>query len=143
MKHALSSPTTLPAPRGDSAGIAPVIAATPAALDQPSIEAAAAGLPLHVRRDWRHRASCRSGSGVDPELFYPVGTTGPDVERQVNEAKEICRICPVATACLVDALISEDYHGIRAGLTGDEREAISRQRQRVARELRVARNEGR
>ena len=32
--------------------------------------------------DWRHRAACRPGQGVDPELFFPVGTSGPALLQQ-------------------------------------------------------------
>ncbi|HYD08628.1 MAG TPA: WhiB family transcriptional regulator, partial [Acidimicrobiales bacterium] len=36
---------------------------------------------------WRLRASCRS---VDPDLFFPVGTTGLAVE-QIDAAKTVCQ----------------------------------------------------
>ncbi len=39
--------------------------------------------------DWRHRAACRD---EDPELFFPIGTTGPAL-LQVEEAKAVCRRC--------------------------------------------------
>ena len=41
--------------------------------------------------DWRHRAACRD---VDPELFFPIGNTGPAL-MQIEEAKQVCRRCPV------------------------------------------------
>ncbi len=37
--------------------------------------------------DWRHRAACRD---VDPELFFPIGNTGPAL-MQIEEAKQVCR----------------------------------------------------
>ena len=40
--------------------------------------------------DWRHRALCRD---EDPELFFPIGTTGPAVV-QIEQAKAVCRRCP-------------------------------------------------
>ena len=39
--------------------------------------------------DWRHHALCRE---QDPELFFPIGTTGPAAQ-QVDEAKAVCRRC--------------------------------------------------
>jgi len=51
--------------------------------------------------DWRHRALCRD---EDPELFFPIGTTGP-AERQVEEAKAVCRRCAVTSDCLSWALV--------------------------------------
>ena len=41
--------------------------------------------------DWRHDAICRD---EDPELFFPVGTSGPAL-MQIAEAKSVCRRCPV------------------------------------------------
>lgn len=46
--------------------------------------------------DWRHRAVCRD---EDPELFFPVGTSGPAIA-QVAEAKTVCGRCPVVSECL-------------------------------------------
>ena len=39
--------------------------------------------------DWRHRAVCRE---EDPELFFPIGNTGPAL-LQIEEAKAVCRRC--------------------------------------------------
>ncbi len=36
--------------------------------------------------DWRDHASCRD---EDPELFFPVGTSGPTL-LQIAEAKAVC-----------------------------------------------------
>ena len=41
--------------------------------------------------DWRHRAVCRD---EDPELFFPIGTSGPAL-LQVEQAKAVCRRCSV------------------------------------------------
>ena len=46
--------------------------------------------------DWRHRAACRD---EDPELFFPIGNTGPAL-LQIEEAKAVCRRCAVMDACL-------------------------------------------
>lgn len=72
---------------------------------------------------WLHRAACRPGTGVDAELFFPVGTTGAIYDAQVAEAKAICAACPVRTECLsyaMGALVA----GIAGGLTADERRAL-------------------
>jgi WhiB family redox-sensing transcriptional regulator len=80
---------------------------------------------LHLtieRDDWRDLASCRD---TDPDLFFPVGTAGPAL-RQVDEAKRICRTCPVRTPCLTRALDEGNSSGIWGGTTEDERRAIRR-----------------
>jgi WhiB family transcriptional regulator, redox-sensing transcriptional regulator len=72
--------------------------------------------------DWRHRALCRH---VDPELFFPIGTTGPAAV-QVEEAKAVCRRCPVVNDCLQWALASGQDAGVWGGLDEDERRALRR-----------------
>jgi WhiB family redox-sensing transcriptional regulator len=39
--------------------------------------------------DWRHKAACLD---ENPELFFPIGTTGRAVE-QAERAKAVCRTC--------------------------------------------------
>ncbi|GHI24208.1 transcriptional regulator WhiB [Streptomyces hydrogenans] len=64
--------------------------------------------------DWRHNAVCRD---EDPDLFFPIGTTGPAL-LQIEEAKSVCRRCPVMEACLQWALESGQDDG-RPGRTLD------------------------
>jgi WhiB family transcriptional regulator, redox-sensing transcriptional regulator len=72
--------------------------------------------------DWRNQAACRD---EDPELFYPVGNTGPALLR-IAEAKAVCQRCPVNAECLDWALVSKQEWGVWGGLSEDERRALTR-----------------
>ena len=72
--------------------------------------------------DWRHRALCRD---EDPELFFPIGTTGP-AAAQVDEAKAVCRRCDVRTECLQWALESGQDAGVWGGMSEQERYLVWR-----------------
>lgn len=71
---------------------------------------------------WIHDAACREES---PELFFPVGSSGPAL-RQTAEAKAVCQRCPVAAECLAWALESGQDAGVWGGLSEDERRALKR-----------------
>lgn len=74
-----------------------------------------------MAKDWRDDAACRD---EDPELFFPVGTSGPALV-QIAEAKAVCHRCPVASACLDWALRhGECDEGVFGGLTGAERRTL-------------------
>ena len=72
--------------------------------------------------DWRHRSACRD---EDPELFFPVGNTGPALQ-QIEEAKKVCNRCIVKEPCLAWALESGQDAGVWGGLSEDERRALKR-----------------
>ncbi|MBG7704660.1 WhiB family transcriptional regulator [Streptomyces sp. MC1] len=72
--------------------------------------------------DWRHYAVCR---GEDPDLFFPIGDTGP-VLLQVREAKAVCARCPVIERCLQWALESGQDFGVWGGLSEAERRSMKR-----------------
>jgi WhiB family transcriptional regulator, redox-sensing transcriptional regulator len=76
--------------------------------------------------DWRSSAAC---TDEDPELFFPIGTTGPAVE-QSEAAKRVCARCDVREECLEFALSTNQDAGIWGGLTEDERRSLKRARQR-------------
>ncbi|MBT2208426.1 MULTISPECIES: WhiB family transcriptional regulator [Actinomadura] len=78
--------------------------------------------------DWRHRAACRD---VDPELFFPIGNTGPAI-LQIEEAKQVCKRCDVTDACLRWALESGQDSGVWGGMGEDERRALKRRVNRRA-----------
>jgi WhiB family redox-sensing transcriptional regulator len=75
---------------------------------------------------WRNRATCL---GEDPELFFPIGNTGPAL-LQIEKAKAICRRCEVVATCLTWAIESGQDAGVCGGLSDDERNALKR---RIAR----------
>ena len=72
--------------------------------------------------DWRHSALCRN---EDPELFFPIGTTGPAAV-QVEQAKVVCRRCTVVEDCLSWALDTGQESGVWGGTDEDERRALRR-----------------
>jgi WhiB family redox-sensing transcriptional regulator len=77
--------------------------------------------------DWRHIAACRD---EDPELFFPIGNTGPAL-LQIEEAKSVCRRCPVREECLQFALETGPDAGVWGGLSEDERRALKRRNARA------------
>jgi WhiB family redox-sensing transcriptional regulator len=78
--------------------------------------------------DWRHQAACLA---EDPELFFPIGNTGPALV-QVEQAKSICRRCTVTEPCLEWAIATGQDAGVWGGLSEDERRLLKRRRVRPA-----------
>ncbi len=74
-------------------------------------------------RDWRVEASCRR---TDPDLFFPVGTTGVAVS-QIEAAKVVCEACPVREPCLEYALRTNQDSGVWGGASEEERRRLRRQ----------------
>ena len=78
---------------------------------------------------WRNRAACLD---EDPELFFPIGNTGPAL-LQIEEAKAVCRRCDVVETCLKWAIESGQDAGVWGGLSEDERRALKRRNARARR----------
>ena len=70
--------------------------------------------------DWRSRAACRD---TDPDLFFPVGTTGQAVE-QIEAAKAVCRACESQTECLEFALATNQESGVWGCTSEEERRKL-------------------
>jgi WhiB family transcriptional regulator, redox-sensing transcriptional regulator len=82
---------------------------------------------------WRDQALCRD---TDPELFFPIGTTGFAL-LQLEKARQVCGECQVRAECLEFALETNQDSGIWGGLSEEERRVIRRQRARQARAQRA------
>ena len=76
---------------------------------------------------WLPAAAC---SSTDPELFFPVGASGPALA-QTAQAKTVCRSCPVRPDCLEWSLTTCQDAGVWGGLDEEERRAIRRVRRRM------------
>jgi len=74
--------------------------------------------------EWRDVALCRD---TDPDLFFPVGTTGLALD-QIAAAKGVCLQCAARPDCLEFALDSNQDSGVWGGLSEEERRQIRRQR---------------
>ncbi|KES03999.1 transcription factor WhiB [Streptomyces toyocaensis] len=72
--------------------------------------------------NWRNIAACRT---EDPDLFFPIGTSGPAL-MQAEQAKAVCRRCPVQEQCLQWALETGQSIGVWGGTNETERRALKR-----------------
>ncbi|MEU9702644.1 WhiB family transcriptional regulator [Streptomyces sp. NPDC047981] len=78
---------------------------------------------------WRAAAACQE---VDPDLFFPIGVGSPALA-QAEEAKEVCRRCPVRQQCLRSAMTqTQQPAGVWGGLTEAERRDLRRRSGRRA-----------
>jgi WhiB family transcriptional regulator, redox-sensing transcriptional regulator len=87
--------------------------------------------------EWLDRARCLD---QDPELFFPIGTTGLALD-QIEDAKAVCLGCEVRAQCLAWALDTAQDAGVWGGTSEEERRVIRRARrreERAARELEEA-----
>ncbi|MER7848337.1 WhiB family transcriptional regulator [Kitasatospora sp. NPDC096077] len=92
-------------------------------------------LTTAAETDWRTRAVCAE---EDPELFFPIGNTGPAL-LQIEEARSVCRRCPVLEDCLTWALTNGEDAGVWGGMSEGERRAMKR---RAARNRARTQDEG-
>lgn len=72
--------------------------------------------------EWAQRAAC---AHEDPELFFPLSSTGPAL-RQERAAKRVCLRCPVIRQCLDWAIDSGQVHGVWGGTSERERAELRR-----------------
>lgn len=77
--------------------------------------------PVAIATPVRLRPAC---AGEDPELFFPGEKSGADV-LQKEEAKAICRVCPLMESCLQQALERNEL-GVWGGTDEDERRRMKR-----------------
>lgn len=75
---------------------------------------------------WRDQAACL-GSDTNA-FFHSEGTRGVARERFASDARRVCRTCPVAIACIVDAIRVGDRYGVRGGLDLEDGDDFRRAR---------------
>ncbi|CAN5861108.1 WhiB family transcriptional regulator [soil metagenome] len=85
---------------------------------------ASALLSLSLDSDrWHKYAACRD---TDPDLFFPVGTTGPAID-QIEAAKAVCRQCDAQAECLEFALATNQDSGVWGGTAEEDRRKLRKQ----------------
>lgn len=80
-----------------------------------------ASTPATPAPNWED-AACRQ---EDPDLFFPVGVIGSAL-LQTEQAKQVCRRCPVRETCLEWALSTGQHTGVWGGLSEMERRVLAR-----------------
>ncbi len=84
--------------------------------------------------DWREFASCRD---TDPDLFFPVGTTGPAIV-QIEAAKSVCNACDAKEPCLEFALETNQDSGVWGATSEEDRRQLRRARLAVQRDRKAS-----
>lgn len=74
-------------------------------------------------QEWRPRAACRHSG---PDLFFPVGESGPEAIENQEAAKSVCRGCAVRAECLDFAMVTHQPAGVWGGATEEERRKLGR-----------------
>lgn len=79
---------------------------------------------VHFDTSWREHASCRNNDMFITEDFFYVTVTRKNISH-ILAMQELCSHCPVAAACLHEAMMF-NYDGCWAGFTNAQRTAYIR-----------------
>jgi WhiB family transcriptional regulator, redox-sensing transcriptional regulator len=76
---------------------------------------------------WRGQAACRRDTAT---VFFPPShfEHKPEKDARENQARSLCRQCPVQQDCLDYSLTVQEPHGIWGGLNELERRRLIRKR---------------
>jgi len=75
-----------------------------------------AALGADPGRDWRGQGACTSAP--NPDVFFPAAP------EDFEPARRMCGRCPVAGACLAEALSRAEIDGVWGGTTNAERRTM-------------------
>lgn len=65
---------------------------------------------------------------MDTEIFFPISHSGPAGVRETEQAKAVCRACPILAGCLVEVVADPPEFGVWAATTPQERRRIRSRR---------------
>jgi WhiB family redox-sensing transcriptional regulator len=71
--------------------------------------------------DWRRFAACRD---TVPDLFFPIGTTGPGCRPDRRGQTGVRHACTVQEPCLDFALATNQESGVWGGTSEEERRKL-------------------
>lgn len=74
--------------------------------------------PTTENWSWQLHGSCL---GYPSEIFFPDDKRGQPLKRLENQAKDICRDCPVLSKCRDHALTAPEAFGVWGAMTAVER----------------------
>jgi WhiB family redox-sensing transcriptional regulator len=74
--------------------------------------------PLAEDWTWQTLGTCRQ---LAPEVFFPEDRGRSGLRAREERAKQICRACPVLTACREHALATRETHGVWGAMSARDR----------------------
>ncbi|MFD3583650.1 WhiB family transcriptional regulator [Streptomyces sp. NPDC058683] len=84
--------------------------------------------PFLAYWNWQQHALCR---GMDSSVFFsPPGEQGAEKRTRENEARAVCRRCPVIEACAWTAIRGPEPYGVWGGMSEGDRRQLRQLRPR-------------
>lgn len=85
--------------------------------------------PVEDHWQWQAQGACH---GLQTTMFFhPEYERGPTRMRREQDAKAVCRRCPVIDQCRAHALKVHEPYGIWGGLSAEERKEVLRSQRRA------------
>lgn len=77
--------------------------------------------PVAEDWNWQARGICRR---LPPELFFPEDSGRTGLRAREEQAKQVCRACPVVARCRDHALSVRETHGVWGAMSARDRAKV-------------------